>query len=649
MANAIITKITEIVNAYADGVKKIKDLTDEVKSLESEQSSLNDELKESKERLYELQQIKMPTLFEEGEIENLKEYNKQLEAEIRLKELELKLKKKEANETAQETFKNSQFDYNSIDDFTNEDFQWWEHIINTISVGRYQRARNGLQNVVNWFEGNTWDQQEDYLEKAENSLKNYEGTRQALQNYQAIIANLDKYQEHIANSEEVTPEDIYSIFGEDILEKLGVGLDDFTAFLGQMGTEGYAENYHKQLEDKINASKEMLDEYINNLSARLSDWRIELAGLDPNDQNNTERINQLNDAIARAENVINNKVRDRNFLDVYNNVDYSDVVVQLEALAKEGKLTEDTFNDVESIENFKEALDEVGETDISWVIYSIIDHVQKSDDAAQSAANSFENLAERIANIKEKSSDAISNIKTFADAIEKVRGGEELSYDEALGLIELDPSIASSFIKTADGYSIAIDKLIAADEEYRKRAKADISKEMNDTSAEIRDWQKKLTELQSKKQSLQNEETDIKAQFGDATTRGQAESLQKQLTDNANAINDINSQIEEAINQIQNGEDLLSVLKVIFGELAQSASTIKAMSFSDLTSSYELLNSVTEEFNKNGTVTLSTLEKITSAYPELQDVINQYLQGLISENELIEKLSERYEQDENFA
>ena len=123
MANAIITKITEIVNAYADGVKKIKDLTDEVKSLESEQSSLNDELKESKERLYELQQIKMPTLFEEGEIENLKEYNKQLEAEIRLKELELELKKKEANETAQETFKNSQFDYNSIDDFTNEDFQ----------------------------------------------------------------------------------------------------------------------------------------------------------------------------------------------------------------------------------------------------------------------------------------------------------------------------------------------------------------------------------------------------------------------------------------------------------------------------------------------------------------------------------------------
>lgn len=38
MANTIITKFTDIVNAYENGVKKIKDLSDEVKSLESEQS-----------------------------------------------------------------------------------------------------------------------------------------------------------------------------------------------------------------------------------------------------------------------------------------------------------------------------------------------------------------------------------------------------------------------------------------------------------------------------------------------------------------------------------------------------------------------------------------------------------------------------------
>lgn len=61
LANTIITKFTDIVNAYQNGIDKLKDLSGEIKGLESEQSSLNSELKESQERLYELQQIKMPS------------------------------------------------------------------------------------------------------------------------------------------------------------------------------------------------------------------------------------------------------------------------------------------------------------------------------------------------------------------------------------------------------------------------------------------------------------------------------------------------------------------------------------------------------------------------------------------------------------
>ena len=61
LANTIITKFDDIVNAYQNGIDKLKDLSGEIKGLESEQSSLNSELKESQERLYELQQIKMPS------------------------------------------------------------------------------------------------------------------------------------------------------------------------------------------------------------------------------------------------------------------------------------------------------------------------------------------------------------------------------------------------------------------------------------------------------------------------------------------------------------------------------------------------------------------------------------------------------------
>lgn len=71
------------------------------------------------------------------------------------------------------------------------------------------------------------------------------------------------------------------------------------------------------------------------------------------------------------------------------------------------------------------------------------------------------------------------------------------------------------------------------------------------------------------------------------------------------------------------------------------------MSFSDVSSSLELLNSAIEDFNGNGTITLSTLEKIAEAYPELKNVVDQYLSGVINENELIAKLTESYELDED--
>lgn len=82
MANAIISNVTDIVNAYEDGVKKISDLSDGVKGLKSEQESLNEKLAESQNRLYELQQIKIPSLFEKDEIQHLKEYNEQLKVQI---------------------------------------------------------------------------------------------------------------------------------------------------------------------------------------------------------------------------------------------------------------------------------------------------------------------------------------------------------------------------------------------------------------------------------------------------------------------------------------------------------------------------------------------------------------------------------------
>ena len=325
LANTIITKFDDIVNAYQNGIDKLKDLSGEIKGLESEQSSLNSELKESQERLYELQQIKMPNLFEQAEIENIKEYNKQLEMQIRLLELELELKRQEANKTAQDTFKNSQIDYNPFDDAFTKDFEWWEHILNTLTVNNWANLKNSFGNISNWFQGNTWDQQMDYLKDAEFWL--------------------EKYQEVVEYAKTVDDENVYN--------NLLVNQD---------------------------YKKGKLDGYINDLSKRYQEWHTELLGLDPYDKANEERIKQLKDAMARAEKVLHYEDPIyKNIEDLFNSSDYSDIVVKLEALAKAGNLTEKTFNNVAGIERFKEALENTGETGITVeeAIEALNDKTQK--------------------------------------------------------------------------------------------------------------------------------------------------------------------------------------------------------------------------------------------------------------------------------
>ena len=628
VANTIITKFDEVVNAYQNGITKLKDLSSEIKSLESEQSSLNSELKESKERLYELQQLEMPTLFEKDEIENLKEYNKQLELQIRLKNLELEQKKQEANKTAQETFKSSQIDDYVYDDPFTENFEWWEYVLNTISANNYAGIKNVFQNLTNIIQGNTWEQQMDYLKKSENSLTNYEDAEQALRNYQIIMDNFDNYQKHIAESKTITSEDIYNIFGENMLEKLNVRIDDFTAFLDKMGTGDYAKKYLLQLQDKSNKAKSSLDDYISNLSERYQEWQTELLGLNPDDKNNEQRIKQLNEAIERAADIIDYYSRDKNFTDVYNNADYSDTVVKLEALAKAGKLTEDTFWNVEGIESFAAALEAVGTTDIDTVIHDIINEVQKSDQAEQSAADGFENLSDKIAKIKENASGTMSDIQTFSDAIDKINNGESLDYDGIMNLIAIEPSIAQNIVKVADGYTIAVDDLIAANNKYKESNKDSIEDEIKSVTESIAEKEALMPKLLQQKEQWEKE---LELHISD-----------ERDTELQLRIDGIDGQIEE-LNELKS---VLATLNITLNEFNNSSS-IEAVSLEQLSNGYDLLNDVSEEYNENGTINLSTLQKIKDTYPKLKSVIDNYLSGIINENELISELSNAYKTDED--
>ncbi len=446
LANTIITKFDDIVNAYQNGIDKLKDLSGEIKGLESEQSSLNSELKESQERLYELQQIKMPNLFEQAEIENIKEYNKQLEMQIRLLELELELKRQEANKTAQDTFKNSQIDYNPFDDAFTKDFEWWEHILNTLTVNNWANLKNSFGNISNWFQGNTWDQQMAYLKDAEFWL--------------------EKYQEVVEYAKTVDDENVYN--------NLLVNQD---------------------------YKKGKLDGYINDLSKRYQEWHTELLGLDPYDKANEERIKQLKDAMARAEKILHYEDPVfKNIEDLFNSSDYSDIVVKLEALAKAGNLTEKTFNNVAGIERFKEALENTGETGLTVkeAIEALNDKTQKE---FKKSAEGINNLSEAFQKLYDAIDAVLSKQEKLADAFKKTMLGGTLTIKELYELIKEMPSLAQYASKEGDGYTISTEGFEAVSKENDNAVKELIAKDLESARNDIALLEKEK-ELRAEKDRL---------------------------------------------------------------------------------------------------------------------------------------------------
>lgn len=601
MANAIITKITEIVNAYEDGIKKIKDLSNEVKSLENEQSSLNDELRTSKERLYELQQIKMPTLFEKSEIENLKEYNKQLETQIKLKEIEIKQKNKEVNEAAQKLYKGSQTDYNGLDDFFTEDFEWWEHILNFTSHGKYQLGKNTFQNVTNWVQGNTQEQQDTYVKEAAIALDNYNKALEKTNKLSEEFSNQDDIVKKVKEIKTLVESGQYdnlstgyiaeSVFGdslENAAKNYGQSVVEFKSMIERAIEEDNPEDYIIQfvtdnVNDELKESEEIWNNYLSNLQTRLSEAQIQRLSLDSDDPKNAETIKNLDNLIAQIERVIYSKTRYKNFTDIYNSVDFSDTVTQLNDLAKKGKLTEDTFNNVKGIERFKEALAEVGETDISYIIYSIIDQVQKSDSAFDNAAESAKNYADSISKIKE----VLNNSDLFNSAIEKQKNGESLNYDEVMGLVELDPSLASSFIKTADGYSVAIQTLIDADKKYvRENGIQEIEENLNQVTTNVANAKSKIVQLNNRKAEIQ---AIILANKGNDhfNANGYNEELSK-----------INDEINTLTDSVKEGEEAVAVYNLALAELGDNVADKISKSYVSIVSGVEAVTSKLEILGK---------------------------------------------------
>ncbi len=95
----------------------------------------------------------------------------------------------------------------------------------------------------------------------------------------------------------------------------------------------------------------------------------------------------------------------------------------------------------------------------------------------------------------------------------------------------------------------------------------------------------------------------------------------------------------------ETGEKILDTAETVTTQL-KSKFTDVASALEETKSKYDILTAATEEANSVGALSVTTLKNIASVYPQLQEQIDKYLAGLISERELLEKMSEAYEEDQ---
>lgn len=164
---------------------------------------------------------------------------------------------------------------------------------------------------------------------------------------------------------------------------------------------------------------------------------------------------------------------------------------------------------------------------------------------------------------------------------------------------------------------------------------------------------------------LNNSETELSETTETATKKTETlsekyERLNNLLEENEQAIKDVNDEIEQAMDSGDTAhiEELQSKLKDLNSENATLKNRIKAVkdeiekdanaiadAIENVSDSMQMLQKAEKEVADNGKLSLNTLMSIQKKYPELLDLVNDYVSGVKTEKDVIAGLKEVYEKD----
>lgn len=201
-------------------------------------------------------------------------------------------------------------------------------------------------------------------------------------------------------------------------------------------------------------------------------------------------------------------------------------------------------------------------------------------------------LKQSLNTVKEKIEDTFKNTNIFDEAIQSIQDGKAIDFSDVMSMINLDSSLADKFVKTADGYTIAIKDLTQSRYEYIKSTKDSIQADIDSAKSSISIAEENINTYQKESELL----TEAAKHNSDAANR------KKELD---NAIKTERQNIEDANNVIAQNTLLLDECS---GAADNFASTVDNVS-----KRVKLIATAMKDMNENGYISSST-------YTELQEM-----------------------------
>lgn len=213
-------------------------------------------------------------------------------------------------------------------------------------------------------------------------------------------------------------------------------------------------------------------------------------------------------------------------------------------------------------------------------------------------------LKQSLNTVKEKIEDTFKNTNIFDEAIQSIQDGKAIDFSDVMSMVNLDSSLADKFVKTADGYTIAIKDLTQSRYEYIKSTKDSIQADIDSAKSSISTAEENINTYQKESELL----TEAAKHNSDAANR-------KKELDNAIATERQN--IEDANNVIAQNTLLLDECS---GAADNFASTVDNVS-----KRVKLIATAMKDMNENGYISSST-------YAELQEMGGNYTECLEVQN-----------------